>query len=578
MPARREILMSKNKDYRALLRQMLAEWQWIMRYVRAYRFTVLLYILLGIIGTLMSLGTAVASKYLIDTVIQKNSSKLVEYASLTVGLAVFQFVFSAVSSWLSAVVGTKANNEIRQEIYSNILKSKWEEIHSFRSGDLLNRIEGDVSTVSNGVITFIPGVFTKLLQFAGAFAIVFYYDRIMAFLSLLSAPFLFFASRVLIKTMRKYNAKFREYNGMVLSFSEESIRNIQVIKAFDLTDRYIENFRGTLEAYRKVRLGYEKFSVITTFVLSVIGLTVSYLCYGWGVYRLWQGVITFGTMTLFLQISGSLSSSFSAIAGLVPVAISIATSAGRIMEVTEYEKESDPHKKETLELLKLSRGKGVSVNIKDVTFTYSDGEEPVLKNVSFSVNPGETIALTGTSGEGKTTLLKLLLGLVEPDCGELYLESGGKRVAISDSTRRACSYVPQEMSMFSGTIAENLRLVKADAGDDELREVLVRAEMWDYVSSLPSGINTVIGEMGENISAGQAQRISIARALLKNAPVLLMDEATSALDSGTEAKVLANIMKHDPEKVCILTTHRESMLQYCNRVYRVNPDGTVTQL
>ncbi len=570
--------MSEKKNYTALLKEMLVEWKWIMRYVRSYKFIVMLYILLGIIGTFMSLGTAVASKYLIDAVIQKNNSKLFEYAAFTIGLAVFQFVFSAFSSWLSAVVGTKANNEMRQEIYSNILKSKWEEIHSFRSGDLLNRIEGDVSVVSNGVITFFPGLFTKLLQFVGAFAIVLYYDKMMAFLSLLSAPFLFLSSRVLIKTMRKYNAQFRDYNGRVLSFSEESIRNIQVIKAFDLTEKYINNFRDTLDTYRKVRLNYEKFSIITTFFLSVIGLAVSYLCYGWGVYRLWQGVITFGTMTLFLQISGSLSSSFSSIAGLVPSAITIATSAGRIMEVTEYEKESDMQMREAVDLLKNSKGKGVSITANNVTFTYIDGDTPVLKNVSFSVNPGETIALTGTSGEGKTTLLKLLLGLVEPDSGELYLECGQNKVNISDSTRRACSYVPQEMSMFSGTIAENLRLVKSDATDEELKNVLERAEMWEFVSSLPLGINTVIGEMGENISAGQAQRISIARALLKNAPVLLMDEATSALDSETEAKVLENIMKYDPTKVCILTTHRESMLQYCNRVYKVNPDGTVINL
>ncbi len=567
--------MGKSKKYIPLLKEMLGEWRWVMQYVKAYKFTVMLYILLGLIGTLMSLGTAVASKYLIDAVVSKMNSKLFEYAAVTIALALFQFVFSAVSSYLSALVGTKANNEMRREIYSNILKSKWEEIHSFHSGDLLNRIEGDVSVVSNGVITFFPGVFTKLLQFAGAFIIVFYYDKTMAFLSLLSAPFLFFASRILIKTMREYNSKFREYNGKVLSFSEESIRNIQVIKAFDLTEKYIDNFRDTLSAYRKVRLSYEKFSVITTFILSVIGLAVSYLCYGWGVYRLWQGAITFGTMTLFLQIAGSLSSSFSALAGLVPSAVTIATSAGRIMEVTQYDKEADTDKKEALRLLRECEGRGVSVKAENVTFTYSDGDSAVLNNVSFSVSPGETIALTGPSGEGKTTILKLLLGLVEPDSGKLYLECGGKTLNISDSTRRFCSYVPQEMSMFSGTVAENLRLVKQDATDDELKEVLVQAEMWDFVSSLPNGLGTVIGEMGENISSGQAQRISIARALLKKTPVLLMDEATSALDSETEAKVLENIMKNDPGKVCILTTHRESMLRYCKRVYSVNPDGTV---
>ncbi len=568
--------MTKQGKFISILREMLREWRWILGYVYRYKFIVFLYIIIGIIGTAMSLGTAVASKYLIDAVVSHLDSKLAAYAALTIGLALFQFVFSAVASWISSVVGTKANNEIREEIYSNILKSKWEDIHSFHSGDLLNRIEGDTSVVSGGVISFIPGVFTKLLQFFGSLIIVLYYDKIMALLSLLSAPFLFFASRILIKKMRKYNASSRELNGKVLSYSEESIRNIHIIKAFDLTSKYIENFRKTIDTYRSVKLSYEKFSIITTFILSVIGLAVSYLCYGWGVYRLWQGAITFGTMTLFLQVSGGLSSAFSALAGLVPSAVSIATSAGRIMEVTSYEKENDESRRAALEILKKSAESPVSLKLENVTFKYSDGNTPVLSNVSLTASSGETIALVGPSGEGKTTVLKLLLGLVEPQSGKMIITAGDSSIDISDSTRRLFSYVPQETGLFSGSIADNLRMVNSSATDEELRSALSQVEMLDYVSSLPDGIDTKLGEMGDNISAGQAQRIATARALLKKAPILLLDEATGSLDPDTEAKVLENIMNNNSARICILTTHRESMLKYCDKIYRVNPDGTVT--
>ena len=559
-----------------MLADMLREWNWVLKYVARHKFTILLYIVLGLVGTALSLGTAVASKYLIDTVVSHADDRLIPYAGLTIGLALFQFVFSALSSWVTAVVGTKVNNGIREEIFSNILSSKWEEIHSYHSGELINRIEGDVSTVSSGVIGFIPAVFTRVLQFLGSLIIVLYYDKMMALLSLLSAPFLFAVSRVIMRTIRRYNAQSRELNGQVLSFSEESFRNMQLIKAFDLTKEYIQGFRSVLDNYRNVKLKYEKFSVLLTLLLSVIGLTVSYLCYGWGVYRLWQGAISYGTMTLFLQIAGNLSSSFSSIASLFPTAVSIATSAGRIMETTDCEKEQDLDRDKAKSLLRKSAATGVEIKASHVSFRYSDGDSTVLNDVNFHIKPGETIALVGTSGEGKTTLLKLLLGLVEPTEGDITLHCKDKSLHISDSTRRFFSYVPQNNGVFTGTISKNLRMVKPDATDEELEKALRAAEIWDFVSSLPMGIETEIGEMGENISVGQAQRLTIARSLLKEAHIMLLDEATGSLDSETEAKVLNNIMTNDPTKICILTTHRERALQYCTRVYRLGSDGHFT--
>ena len=401
----------------------------------------------------------------------------------------------------------------------------------------------------------------------------------MALIALMGAPFLFLSSRFLVKTIRKYNKKSRELNGEILSYSEESMQNIQIIKAFDLTKQYIERFKFILENYRKMRLEYEKFSICMTIVLSLIGVVVSYSCYGWGIYRLWQGAITYGTMTLFIQISSVLTSSFSSLASLAPTAVAIATAAGRIMEVTEFDVENDSDREQAEKVLEASGNNGLKLVMKDVAFKYGEKENEVLKSISLSVLSGETVALIGPSGEGKTTVLKLLLGLIMPTSGEIYLEAGnGESVKVSDSTRRFFSYVPQSVNIFSGTIAENLRMVKPDAAEAELFSALECADLASFVRSLPEGLNTQIGERGTKLSQGQLQRLAIARALLRESKIMLLDEVTSSLDMDTEARVLENIMKTSPDRICIVTTHRESMLKYCNRVYKIAADGELSAI
>lgn len=571
--------MKKPGEYASLLRSLSSEWKWLLHYVSRYRFQIILYVVIGVISTGMGLGANIASKYLIDSVVSHNSKTIVSSAALAIALGVTQIVINAVVSRVASVVGTRVSNEIRENVYEHIVLSRWEDISKYHSGDLLNRIEGDVGAISNSIVSFIPGVFTKTAQFIGCLIVVLYYDPVMAVFAFLSTPFLLFTSRLSAKMMRKYNKESRDANGKILSFYSESIQNIQTIKAFDITRRYVQQLKEHLELYRKMRLDHGKFSIVMTMSLSIIGLIVSYLCYGWGVWRLWQGAITYGTMTLFLQISGQLTSSFSALVSLLPSAISIATAAGRIMEITDLPIESNEDDQKAEAMTKSACEDGISLRCDNLSYTYDDGTAPVVKDISFNVNPGETIALVGPSGEGKTTILRLILGLVEPDSGELIMQtSDGNTITISESTRRFCSYVPQENAVFSGCIADNLRIVKPEATEEELEAALKTADAWSFVEKLSNGMYTEIGERGVNFSEGQVQRISIARALLRNAPVLVMDEATSALDAATEETVLENIMKAHPNRTCVITTHRPSMLQYCNRVYMVNEDGNLKEI
>lgn len=568
--------MKKPREYATLLKSMASEWKWLLHYVYHYRLEIAFYVIVGIIGTVMGLASSVASKYLIDAVVSHNKDTIVFSASLVISLAVFQTIVSAVASRIASKVGTRIRNEIRSDIYEHMVKSQWRDINKFHSGELINRLEGDVSTVSGSIINFIPSVFTRTIQFVGCLGIVLYYDPTMAIFALLSAPFFFFSSKFTTKMMRKYNKQSREINGKILSFGEESMQNLQTIKAFDLVRTYTEDFKSLLENYRKIKLEHDKFSIMMTLFMSLLGLVVSYSCYGWGVYRLWQGAISYGTMTLFLQISANLTSSFSAIVSLAPGAVSIATSSGRIMEVTNLPLEEDPDSEKAEMLMDSAYKNGVTVLADNVSFTYEDGNEAVLNNVDLRVEPGETVALVGQSGEGKTTMLRLILGLMKPDNGIIEMQINDQKLSVSDSTRRFCSYVPQDNAVFSGTVADNLRIVRKDATDEELKEALIIADMWNYINEQPQGLQTIVGERGINFSEGQIQRISIARAVLRKSPVLIMDEATSALDAETEGRVLRNLMKSDKKRTCIITTHRPSMLQYCNRVYKLEGNGRLS--
>ncbi len=568
--------MKKPSEYVELFRSLGKEWKWLLRYVSKYRLQIILYVVIGLVSTAMGLGVNVASKYLIDSVVSHNNDTILRSAVLAVGLGVTQIFVGALISRIATVVGTRISNEIRSDVYEHITFSKWEDIRKYHSGDLLNRIEGDVGSVSGSIVSYIPGVFTKSAQFLGCLIVVLYYDPTMAIFAFMSAPFLVVSSRITAKMVRKYNKESREMNGKILSFYSESIQNLQTIKAFDLTKRYVEQLRTNLSLYRKIRLAHDKFSIIMTLCMSVIGLAVAYTCYGWGVYRLWQGAISYGTMTLFLQISGQLTSSFSALVALIPSAISIATAAGRIMEITDLPLEESKDDKKAEKMAESADKNGVILRCENLTYTYPDGEKPVVSDISFSAAPGETIAFVGPSGEGKTTVLRLILGLVEADSGKITMKAeNSDEINVSESTRRFCSYVPQGNAIFSGCIADNLRIVRPEATDEELIEVLKTADAWSFVEKLPEGIYTPISEKGVNFSEGQVQRISIARAILRDAPVIVMDEATSALDAATEETVLANMMKAYPNRTRIITTHRPSMLKYCTRVYRIDKNGSL---
>lgn len=560
-------IIKKVKD--GSIKELMNELLWVYNYSKRYIKEIILYIFLGIFGIVMSYGGGILSKFIIDSVTGHDTGKIIPLAIMYVLMIVFRIASNAFVSRVSAKTNIKVNNEMREEIYNKIMTADWESMSAYHSGDLLNRVDNDISAISSSVLGWWPSLVTGIVQFVGAFCIVLYYDPVLAFISLLSAPVTLLISRFTMKRMREYVKRTKEISSDVMVFNEESFKNLQVIKSFGLIDFYSQKLREIQEVYKITSLNYNKFTIITSTIMTVTATAVSTFCFGWGVYRLWTGIITFGTMTLFLQMAGALSSTFHSLVSLIPTAISSATAAGRIMAISELPKENRDDDEKAEKFFNDNKNNGIAIKANNAAFKYKGGDI-VLKNVNFQARPGELVALIGASGAGKTTMLRLLLGIINPCEGEINITSySGDKIRISPSTRRMFSYVPQKNTMFSGTIADNIRLIKPDAADEEIINVLKLACAYDFIEKLPGGINTRIKENGGGFSEGQIQRISIARALISDTPILLLDEATSALDMDTEKDVLRNILESSANKICIVTTHRPGVLSACDSIYKI---------
>ena len=553
----------KKQFHREDPQQLKRELLWLVARIKQYRGKILIIGLLGLVGTVMSLASSVASKYLIDAVTGYGSS-LLRSAAVMVLMMLGSLIFQGISSRVSASIHVRVKNEMQHATYARILRAGWEALEPYRSGDLLNRLNSDVNVVSDGTINFLPALITSGTKFLGAFCIILYYDPVMAVIALLGVPVMLVLSRVLMRKMRHHNLEMKELTGEVMSFQEDSFRNLTSIKAFSLTDRFESEMHRLQDTYVDAYLSYNAFQISMSSFLSLVGMAVTASCFGWGVYQLWNGSITYGSLTLLLQLASTLRGSFSSLVSLAQQAISMTTSAGRVMAVEELPEENKNVPDGLQEEQKLD------IVMDQVSFRYRNGDI-ILDPFDFTARDGDLIAIIGPSGEGKTTLLRLLLGLVEPNAGEAALMGeSGRSYPISAGTRGIFAYVPQGNSVFSGTIAENLRLVRADATDAELEEVLKIACAWEFVSQFPEGLEHRLGAGGRGISEGQAQRLAIARALLRKAPILLLDEATSGLDMATEQELLKNLRRCGLLNTCILVTHRPESARFCSRTYEIH--------
>ncbi len=542
-------------------KEIIDDWKWIFSYSKRYKGTIVFYTILGILSSTLALIAAVISKHVIDIVTGYKTEKLGTLIALMLSSALFSLVFNNALNRISTKLKLKIHHEIQADIFDKIMDADWLSISHYRSGDILNRFSNDTRTVSENAISWIPNIVIAVYSMLATFAVIWNYSKVMALLAIATAPVMLGMSRFVIGRQREYRRKTREASSKVMTFEVETFYNMDSIKSFGVAPYYDKKLREQQKEFRDIVLESNLFSIKVNVFMTAVSNVIQFIAFGYCLWLLWNRQITYGTMTLFLTQRNRMSTAFNSVVSVFPSFLNSSISANRIRELAQLPKEKH--------LTDIQVKGKLSVLMEDVDFAYTEGET-VIHDADFHADPGEIVALIGPSGQGKTTMIRLILGLVEPRKGSVGIKQENGEFIPGNADIRSCfAYVPQGNTILSGTIADNMRIVKEDATEEELIDCLKQACAWDFVKDMPEGINSSVGERGRGLSEGQAQRIAIARALLRDAPVLLLDEATSALDVATERAVLRNIMERNKDRTCIVTTHRPSVLNMADRVYGV---------
>lgn len=544
------------------------ECRWIYSYAKKHIWAIVGYTLLGMTGTLVTLVGSFASRDMVDIITGHLTGELIKTFCVIIAVQLLSMVISQTSTYVSTFITTKVDNSIKADMYDTIMTSDWETLTEKSSGYISARWAGDTSTVSLGLLSLLPNLIIYLFKLGTSLSVVVQNDPTFALFALISVPAGYLVSRTNMKRLQKKNSESMNISSTLSLFLNESFTNTQNVKAFDLVGLYSRKLKKLQKDSMKVKMDYQKVTNTNSVILTLVTIFVTYSTLGWGVYRVWSGDITYGSMTMLIGLSNSLAASVQSLLNLIPSAAGLFVATGRLMEFEIMPKEDYSQTDEVRAFYEKHRDAGVAVLIHDGSFTYRNGNE-VFEDVDFEATPRETVALIGPSGEGKTTFLRLLLSIINSKSGEALISSEGETMPLTASARQLMAYVPQGNSMFAGTIAENMRNVKEDATEEEIIEALKTACAWEFVSRLPDGIESEIKERGGGFSEGQAQRLSIARALLRKSPILLLDEATSALDMDTERRLLDNISKDQYPRTCIVTTHRPEVMDVCDRIYLI---------
>jgi len=470
-----------------------------------------------------------------------------------------EFALSISSVWVKNILGIKAQNKMQQRMLDRILRSEWHGKEKRHSGDIINRLESDVNTVVNFLTETIPNTVSVLALFFGAFFYLFSMDKFLAVAIVIMLPLFLGFSRIYIGQMRRLTRQVRDSDSKVQSVLQETIQHRMLIKTLESDSAMVDKLEDTQSELRQNVIKRTRFRVYTNLVIN-FGFAFGYLfAFLWAALRMLDHTLTFGGMTAFLQLVNRIQGPARNLTSLIPSFVGVFTAAERLMELEEnpLEEQGEP--------IEIDAPCGVKLT--DVSYSYDDSEDVVINHLDFDFYPGSCTAILGETGAGKTTLIRLILALVHPTEGKAEIYNSQEKRALSPRMRCNFVYVPQGNTLLSGTIRDNLRLGNLSASDEDMYEALHQA-CADFVKELPDGLETQCTEAGGGLSEGQAQRITIARALLRNRSIMLFDEATSALDPETEKQLLQNILaNHD--KTVIFITHRPAVVDYCDQTLKI---------
>lgn len=543
------------------LKKLFSYIYWLKDDIKPFTKSIILINAMMAFGSLSGVAIAIASKNVIDNAVAGSLEKSLVGAIFFAGIVVLTMGINVCSSLITVRVSETMSNKMRQRFFKRFMRTEWEPLSKYHSGDLLTRMTSDVGTITSGIVNVIPGILALGVQLIAAFGTLFHYDSKLAVTAFVMAPIMLLFSRVWGRKLKHIQIKVQESESTYRSYIQEALQNLLIIKSFRLEDQSQSSLQGLHEKRMVWILKRNRVSLTASTILGLGYWAGYFLAFMWGAIRISQKAITFGTMTVFLQLVGQVQGPFIGLARSIPQIISMMASIDRLKEVENIEQE-----KTVGDIPKLD---AVGMSIRDTSFNYTDGER-VLNKISAEIHPGEIVALVGPSGEGKTTVIRLILALLQPNEGNVcFIDKKGSAYEVSPETRDWISYVPQGNTLFSGTIADNLKYGNPEATFEEMKDAVTAASAWEFIEKLPNGLDTIIGEKGLGLSEGQAQRISIARAFLKNAPFLILDEATSALDAKSEMHVLGAIKNLKSNCTCLVITHRPSALKICSRVLRL---------
>lgn len=539
--------------------------KWILKICKSQIPTLAFLIAVNIIHGVTSVFFANFSKNVIDgATVMKDTGYIIKFALALLGVVILQMSLSIIRSCVSERCKGRLDIVLKHHLLDVIMKKDYSTVTSYHTGELQNRMFNDVNIVTDGFTKILPQGIFFVTKLASSLIYLIVLDKIFALVFLIGGCIVFAVTQLFRKQLKALHKKVQETEGKTRSFIQETVSNLLVVKAFSVEDKIQEQTDKLQEENFIAKIKRRNFSIYANTGLNTVFSVGTVFAVAFGAWRILTGGMTYGDVTAMIQLVNQVQSPFASLSGIMPQYFSMIASAERLMEIDSIKEENQINEcpidvdKTYKELREIS--------FENISFKYD--RDIIFDNTSLTIKKGDFVAITGISGIGKSTLLKLLLGVFTAQSGCITLKTTDSEIAVDKNTRRLFSYVPQGNMVVSGTIRENLTFINDDVTEDEIAQAVEVSCAKQFIDELPRGLETVIGEKGLGLSEGQIQRLAIARSLLSKAPILLLDEATSALDEKTEKQFLTNLRQLE-NMTCIIVSHKKAAIEICNKNIRI---------